>query len=37
MRHLASAQWDRSACVFTMDTYEATFSVVWGTGLRQPD
>ena len=37
MPHLASAQWDRPACVFIMDTYKVAFSVVWQAGLCRPD
>ena len=33
MRHLASAQGEQPACVFIMDTYKATFSVVWRASL----
>ena len=36
-RQEGSAQQDWPACVFIMDTYKATFSVIWLASLRRPD
>ena len=37
IRHLASAQWDWPACVFIMDIYKATLSVVRWASLHLPE